>query len=303
VADLVYAMLAKAPAERPSMDAVVQLLERLRTALPAVWSVPLRGEAATLPEREALAYSNTAAEVPTGPGRADSLAMGVTVPGSATASGRLSKDSMQPLLKAAITADPSVSRSSQGGATPLPVAQVSALSAAPRPRPAWLGIAAVAVLAVGVGGLALLRGGSHPGRPVTAGVTAPGGPVSAPVRRVRWTVSSVPDAAEVVRADGLVLGSTPWELERQAETGETVLTLRHPGYKDKSIVLGHNTDVKTEIHLEAVTPPPAAGPAASEPAAAEKGSPAGKKRRNRSAAKDSGDKAKGTGDKDVELLE
>ena len=85
--------------------------------------------------------------------------------------------------------------------------------------------------------------------------------------QVSWKIDSDPQGAEVVRADGQLLGTTPWELDRPPGTGETVLTLRHPGFKDKTLLLSHSTDVKTEVYLDpvAATPaPPAPGPEVTE---------------------------------------
>src|SRR5262249_28147991 len=62
-------------------------------------------------------------------------------------------------------------------------------------------------------------------------------------------VISTPPGAEVVRSDGKILGSTPWQLERPAGPGETSVTLRHAERQDMTIVLSHNTDVKTEVNL------------------------------------------------------
>ncbi|HRI51963.1 MAG TPA: hypothetical protein PLW65_17430, partial [Pseudomonadota bacterium] len=114
------------------------------------------------------------------------------------------------------------------------------------------------VVAVAASGLVRLR----PASPIAA----PPAPV-APSRLVRWIVQSAPQGAEVVRADGQLLGTTPWELDRPPGTGETVLTLRHPGFKDKTLLLSHSTDVKTEVYLDPVvsTPaPPAPGPEVTE---------------------------------------
>ena len=70
---------------------------------------------------------------------------------------------------------------------------------------------------------------------------------------------------------------TPLELERPPGSGETVLTLRYPGYKEKAMVLSHSTDVKTEVRLEAL---PVAAPAAAAPER-ETGSAAAKRRKTR----------------------
>jgi hypothetical protein len=114
-------------------------------------------------------------------------------------------------------------------------------------------------------------------------------------RLVRWVVLSVPPGAEVVRADGQLLGTTPWELDRQPGAGETVLTLRRPGFKDKAILLSHSTDVKTEVYLEAATATPTPSPAASEPAAP----PASPPKRRKLPGRSSGPKSTGG---DVQLL-
>ena len=144
--------------------------------------------------------------------------------------------------------------------TPAPASGVSVSSgpALERPWPHWPLAALLLIVAVAASGLVRLR----PASPIAT----PPGSVTPP-RLVRWIVQSVPPGAEVVRADGQLLGTTPWELDRPPGPGETVLTLRHPGCKDKTLLLSHSTDVKTEVYLDpaALTPaPPAAGPEVTE---------------------------------------
>jgi hypothetical protein len=134
-------------------------------------------------------------------------------------------------------------------------------------------------------------------RPVGPAPTAP-----ATERTVKWAVVSKPAGAEVVRSDGQVLGSTPWQVTRPADSGETVITLRHPGFQDKRLLLGHATDVSTEVALVPAPPvaPPAAtaAPAATEPTAPAE--PTEPKRGKRKAGKaPAHSKKKG---QDVELL-
>lgn len=81
---------------------------------------------------------------------------------------------------------------------------------------------------------------------------APQGP-----RTVRWVVSSQPSGADVLSADGQLLGSTPWERERPAGPGETVLTLRHRGHESRVLLLSHDTSLTTTLSL--VPLPPASG--------------------------------------------
>jgi len=261
VVDLVHAMLAKIPAERPPMETIVALLEQLQAALPAIWALPSLAGAPSA-ERAALASGDTELGRPgTSALRSkESLALGATVAGRATPSGLLSSRALPPASQGSWPGPSSPSgpsgpsgrsgRSARESASLTPAPEVSAVvgPAAQRSRSRWLLAALLLAATLAAGGLSRRRAAS----PVA---TTPA-PV-APLRLVRWVVLSVPPGAEVVRADGQLLGTTPWELDRPPGAGETVLTLRHPGFKDKALLLSHSTDVKTEVYLEAApTAPP-----------------------------------------------
>ena len=266
LADLVHSMLAKTPAERPPMETIVALLEQLQAALPAIWALPsLSGGPST--ERAALASGDTELGGSSSSARRSkgSLALGETVAGRTTPSGLLSSRALPPASQASWP-DPRSDRSDRSdrssrsgresaSLTPAPATAASAGSAPAHPRPRWVLAAVLIVATMAAGGLTRLRTPS----PVATTPT----PV-APSRLVRWVVRSVPPGAEVVRADGQLLGTTPWELDRPPGAGETVLTLRHPGCKDKALLLSHSTDVKTEVYLDPAAPTPAPGPAVAD---------------------------------------
>lgn len=59
-----------------------------------------------------------------------------------------------------------------------------------------------------------------------------------PLRKVRWSITTEPTAAEVVRVrDGAVLGRTPWSTQQEAAPGEEELLLRLPGFEERSVTL------------------------------------------------------------------
>jgi serine/threonine protein kinase len=133
--------------------------------------------------------------------------------------------------------------------------------------------------------------------------------VAAP-RLVKWVVRSHPTGAEVVRSDGQILGNTPWQIERPADLGESLLTLRLALHRDKVIVLSHSADVVTEVLLEARTP---ASPATVEPlnptnpsagkSAGKSASKSAKSRKSSTARKGHGSNGKAAGsDGEVKLL-
>ncbi|MFO0575675.1 MAG: hypothetical protein U1A78_16895 [Polyangia bacterium] len=283
VAELVHGMLLKDPVERPSMSTVVALIEELAAAAPGLQldlGAPrprLSRDAIPRLGRDALGRSTPSGshDAAGGPGQA-ALALGATAPGLVSASSatqkellelgatvagrspaRLSRDALD---RAQLGLGPS-SQSGRGRDAPsLPPQPVpEPLPPAPLPsrraRAVRLGgIALLVLLALPVAWLAVRR----------APASAPTAP--AVERTVKWAVISKPAGAEVVRSDGQVLGSTPWQVTRPADSGETVITLRHPGFQDKRLLLSHATDVSTEVAL-APAPPVAAPPAAVAPGA------------------------------------
>jgi hypothetical protein len=99
-----------------------------------------------------------------------------------------------------------------------------------------------------IGLVVVLRRKDPPPPPVTA--------VQAPVKRVRWQITTTPPGAEVVRvSDGQVLGKTPWKSEQAAGSGKVGVTLRQTGFLDRQVVLDLDADTTQEVELEAVKAP------------------------------------------------
>ncbi len=74
-----------------------------------------------------------------------------------------------------------------------------------------------------------------------------------PPRRVRWTLTSNPPGAEVVRkSDDKVLGTTPWSGDDVAGEGQLEVRLRLAGYAEKVVQLDRATDQKVSEVLEAL---------------------------------------------------
>ena len=81
------------------------------------------------------------------------------------------------------------------------------------------------------------------------------GPATPPVPAaakpmIRWHVTSQPEGAQVVRVqDGAVLGVTPWQTE-QVKGAETVeLLLKHSGFAEQRIALSQSADVELNEQL------------------------------------------------------
>jgi hypothetical protein len=122
----------------------------------------------------------------------------------------------------------------------------------PRQRLIGVGVGALLLtLAVGFGGIALLR-------PSPAQESAQAPP------RVRWSLSSTPPGAQILRRqDQAVLGQTPWAREQTAASGTLNVVLRLKGYKDRELVLDQSHDVQLSETLDPL-PEPAAGGAGEE---------------------------------------
>ena len=124
-----------------------------------------------------------------------------------------------------------------------------------RRRALTAAIALVAICGIGVGLWRGLR--ETPSQPM---VTPPNPQtVSQPVkppdppRRVRWSITSNPSGAQVIRAsDEQVLGTTPWSGDEVAGEGQLEVKLRLPGYSDKPVQLDRTTDQKISEVLEAL---------------------------------------------------
>jgi len=171
------------------------------------------------------------------------------------------------------------------GPTPLPKQTITTLSHATgetsippelsadglesiRPK-RWPLVAGLAGAAVVVGLVLLLRGGDRPVAPpepvraAAVAVPAPApAPAPVPIPTVRLQVRSSPPGATVAEAaGGVVLGATPVERSYPRGSGTMELVLRLPGYQEKKIAVGLESNTSTLVELAPV-PAPAAAPAA-----------------------------------------
>lgn len=135
------------------------------------------------------------------------------------------------------------------------------LAAHSSPRQRLIGIGAAALLvsfALGLGAVALLIRGPEKE------------PAAQPSHNVRWSLSSAPAGAQVLRkGDQAILGQTPWLREQPASSGTLAVVLRLKGYKDRELVLDQSHDVQLNEALEALSEPAAPGAGTETP---EKGS-------------------------------
>lgn len=119
-------------------------------------------------------------------------------------------------------------------------------------------------LGIVAGGVSLLRGTER------AAVVQP------PVATVRWSLTTSPPGARVVRQhDHAVLGQTPFVQERPSSPGNVELVLQLDGYKDRVLTLDGSRDVQLTETLESSTPPAAAAPVDSGGRRGKKGSKVG----------------------------
>jgi hypothetical protein len=122
---------------------------------------------------------------------------------------------------------------------------------------------------------------------------------SKPEPKVRWSLSSTPAGASVIRrSDQTVLGQTPWQTEQPSTQGAVELVLRLPGYKDRVIQLDQSRDVQVNEALEAEAAPASPLPAA-EPAA-HKG---GKRSKDRAKDKDTDTSKRAKGSSRTRLID
>jgi serine/threonine protein kinase len=273
VANLVHSMLVKDPELRPRMETVASLLQELTAAGAALWvAEPLHATELGSLGRQQLGHAATLSQ----PARLsrDRIEVVATTPG--LAGGRVSRElahlgslpSSQ--ISGGARSSPGISRSGSRSLSPgsaqdrsdraapveglassqlLPVSDVAPKNAT-RPAPLWFAGSLLFAIALGSSlWLALRARDSSPGSAVFP--TGNGAAKPAAVRTVRWLLRTQPSGAEVVRSDGLVIGSTPFQLVRPADAGESQITLRLSGYAAKSVVLSHSTDVETDIALHA----------------------------------------------------
>lgn len=310
IADLVHSMLLKDPLERPTMAAVVTLIDQIlgaglsvgrstppglrpsRDALPRI-STPSGQRAGSAPtDRELALGATTPGRMSSKPGVSkEQLELGPTVAGLPRPGARLSRDAID---LGALASNPSgqSSRPRDSGSVPPSATSEPAPAAAPPVRSPLLLVLGGVLLLAGLVVVALLLRQPRSTAQPTAQQRAAGSE-----RKVKWVVISKPAGAEIVRSDGHVLGSTPWHIERPADPGETVVTLRAPGFQDKRLLLSHATDVSTEVPLSPV-PPPAPAADAAPPESKDAATPSAKAQKAKPGAR-AGKKKK---DQDVKLL-
>ncbi|MFO0574437.1 MAG: serine/threonine-protein kinase [Polyangia bacterium] len=120
----------------------------------------------------------------------------------------------------------------------------------------WLTALGAAGLLVAVGAGLWLRPHARSTSPAAPQTAAP-----AAERLVRWSITTTPPGAEVLRlSDGKVLGHTPLQAELPAGTGTEDLRLRLAGHSDQLLRLGRDADSQRQLTLQPVAPPPAVAP-------------------------------------------
>ena len=70
-------------------------------------------------------------------------------------------------------------------------------------------------------------------------------------KRVSWSLTSSPPGADVLDEAGTLLGQTPWQKEREAGDGQTVLRLRKRGYAEARTSLDNQKDSQKTLTLSA----------------------------------------------------
>ncbi|HRI53619.1 MAG TPA: serine/threonine-protein kinase, partial [Pseudomonadota bacterium] len=75
-------------------------------------------------------------------------------------------------------------------------------------------------------------------------------PESASGPQVKWWIDSEPSGAQVIRDDsGVVLGETPYHIERPRDHGEIKLRIRIPGYGDQTVIADAAGNLSTTVYL------------------------------------------------------
>jgi hypothetical protein len=85
------------------------------------------------------------------------------------------------------------------------------------------------------------------------------------VHNVKWTITSDPPGATVLRAlDQSEIGRTPWHTTQPSSNGQLIIILRLPGYADRVVTMDQsaNAQVKETLSPLATNAPP---PTTSEP--------------------------------------
>jgi eukaryotic-like serine/threonine-protein kinase len=67
----------------------------------------------------------------------------------------------------------------------------------------------------------------------------------------RWTITSLPDGASIVRADtGERLGETPWHREQPRAHGVVKMRVALPGYRPRELTLDRAVDEHRQVQLK-----------------------------------------------------
>jgi len=102
-------------------------------------------------------------------------------------------------------------------------------------------------------------------------------PPPPPPTLVSWSLSSVPDNADVIRkSDGFLLGKTGWFHQQPKGPGKLVVILRHSGYQDLEVTFDENTDMSRYESLTPLPPTDLAGVEARQETTADMASPSDK---------------------------
>jgi serine/threonine-protein kinase len=289
LAALVHHMLAKDPAERPSMSDVARELGRLSGAMTGAFaalnlssalSVGSLNLSSALPLTQGgLAPITLSGGVPVlhpaAPGTGPASSPGALLASGATPSSPSRQAQVPSGLTPSLQVVDGMRPEAAGTLRDAPVhAQASAdshdrsvghdINRGATKRRVLLALLLLPLFIGSVAAVALIGRPKPPPPPVQVQQPVIAAPKETPPaqreRRVRWSITTTPPGAEVVReADGQVLGRTPLSQRRKAEQGEETLLLRLAGHKDLRVVVALDKDEeRSEVFV--AEPAPAAEP-------------------------------------------
>ncbi len=102
--------------------------------------------------------------------------------------------------------------------------------------------------------------------PTAVEASSPTKPLPKSERSIQWSIVTTPPGAELVDAQGVTLGQTPWMLGRPVGSGTQAVRLHKAGYADKLLILKLDADEARDEKLEPIVTPSPRKPAASPPA-------------------------------------
>jgi serine/threonine-protein kinase len=254
LAGLVHSLLAKEPAQRPSMAQVAVALEQLK-------AIHATGTLSTTD----LGLSSSAIYLqhPRTP-----PPLSQSVPGIGAMHGHLGASSpSNPTPHATPTPLPHGTGQSNSVSMTLGSSAAQITPPAPRRVP-MVAVVAISMLAVVGGALFGLIAISKPTeKPALRQVQA-----APPARAVRFKIDSDPPGAQVVRAtDQVILGTTPWQYTQASGNGPLILVLKKQGYADRVVTIDQTANAVVKETLQALVinaPPPTPPPAATDAQAA-----------------------------------